>query len=122
MVVEVNWNRFSFCLATLQCKQLSGTSEANKSFKMRSMIDLEFRLQATPLDSFRRRRFAMLAIASFIIHYTSKGVDRPVVIARPDDRAVPRCNAEERGRMRARASRGLRLQLDRGTALRAAPR
>jgi hypothetical protein len=53
MVVEANWNRFSFCLATLQCKQRSGTSEANRSFKMRLMIDLEFRSQATPPENFQ---------------------------------------------------------------------
>jgi len=37
-----NWNRFSFCLATLLCKQRNGTSEANRSCKMRSMINVEF--------------------------------------------------------------------------------
>ncbi len=35
MVVVANWNRFSFCLATPPCKQRNGTSEANRSFKMR---------------------------------------------------------------------------------------
>ena len=35
MVVEANWNRFSFSLATPLCKPRNGTSEANRSFKMR---------------------------------------------------------------------------------------
>ena len=35
MVAAANSNKFSFCLATLLCKQRSGTSEANRSFKMR---------------------------------------------------------------------------------------
>jgi hypothetical protein len=34
MVVEENWNKFSFCLATPPCKQRNGTSAANRSFKM----------------------------------------------------------------------------------------
>ena len=33
-VQEANWNRFSFCLATLLSKQLSATSGANKNFRM----------------------------------------------------------------------------------------
>jgi hypothetical protein len=46
MVVEANWNRFSFCLATFLCKQRRGTLDANRSCKMRSMIDLEFQSHA----------------------------------------------------------------------------
>jgi integrase len=34
MVVEENWNKFSFCLATPPGKQRNGTSAANRSFKM----------------------------------------------------------------------------------------
>ena len=50
MVVEANWNRFSFSLATLLCRPRSGTSEANRSFKMRRMIDSEFQSHSTPLE------------------------------------------------------------------------
>jgi integrase/recombinase XerD len=35
MVVEANWNRFSFSSGTLLCRLRSATSEANRSFKMR---------------------------------------------------------------------------------------
>ena len=35
MVVEANWNRFSFSLATLLCRLRSATSEENRNFKMR---------------------------------------------------------------------------------------
>jgi hypothetical protein len=42
IVVEANWNSFSFCLATLLCKQRRGILDANRICKMRSMIDLEF--------------------------------------------------------------------------------
>jgi hypothetical protein len=33
------------------------------------MIDSESRSQVRPLESFKRSRFELLAIASFIIHY-----------------------------------------------------
>jgi hypothetical protein len=51
MTVPANSSRFSFWLDTLLSKQWRDTSEANRSFKMRLMIDLEFPSQATPLKT-----------------------------------------------------------------------
>jgi hypothetical protein len=40
------------------------------------MIDLEFRLRATPPDNFWHCRFGQLAIASFIIHCLGQQAER----------------------------------------------
>ena len=53
MVMEANWNRFSFSLATLLCKQRSDTSEANKSYRTRLTIASESR-SARPLETITR--------------------------------------------------------------------
>ena len=57
-VLEANWNRFSFSLATLLCRLRSATSAANRSFKTRGMIDLEFQWHSRPPE-----RFQALAIS-----------------------------------------------------------
>jgi hypothetical protein len=53
------------------------------------MIDSGSRSQVRPLESFKRSRFGLLAIASFIIHYLSwqahdgfweRWADRPVLV------------------------------------------
>jgi len=66
-----NSNRSDFCLATLQSRQRSDTSEANRNSWMRLMIVLEFRSRATPTKPAARATAPRLTIASFIIHYLS---------------------------------------------------
>src|SRR5207253_7986810 len=64
MDVEENSNRSSFCLATPRCKRRNGTSDASRSSKKRSMIDLESQSQAMRLKKLGNSRLrAMLAIA-----------------------------------------------------------
>jgi hypothetical protein len=66
--VAASSNRFSSFLVTLLSRQRSGTSEVSISYKMRSMTDLEFRSQATPIKPWPAQSGMTLAIASFIIH------------------------------------------------------
>jgi len=75
MDVEANSNRSSFCLATLRCKRRSGTSDASRSLKKRSMIGLESQSQAMRLKN--SRLGAMLAIASF--YHSLLGFASPTV-------------------------------------------